>query len=101
MPEDEVADKKEEVSEPALKTHGKRSRVSELVKESKKPRRSSLGRSSGLDLAIPQPPAPSEPHTALFIFGTGDMGQLGQGPDELDDIKRPKLHAWYAPLKFS
>ena len=82
MPEDQTP----------VKTN-KRGRVTELVKESKKPRRSSLGR-PGLDLAIPQPPAPSDPHTALFIFGTGDMGQLGQGPDELDDIKRPKLHAW-------
>lgn len=24
------------------------------------------------------------------------MGQLGQGPDELGDIQRPKIHSWYA-----
>jgi hypothetical protein len=29
------------------------------------------------------------------MFGNGDMGQLGLGPDTLDEIPRPKIHAWY------
>ena len=29
------------------------------------------------------------------MFGNGDMGQLGLGPDTLDEIPRPRLHAWY------
>lgn len=83
-------------------TKGKRGRLDELTseaKESKKPRRSSLAsvrsvRGTPMSLPIPQAPAPADPHNALFIFGTGDMGQFGLGPDELDEIKRPKLHSW-------
>ncbi|BGP18343.1 hypothetical protein JCM10213_008515 [Rhodosporidiobolus nylandii] len=32
---------------------------------------------------------------AVFIFGTGDMGQFGLGTDVLDEIKRPRRHAWF------
>lgn len=30
------------------------------------------------------------------MFGNGDMGQLGLGPDTLDEIPRPRIHTWYA-----
>jgi hypothetical protein len=26
------------------------------------------------------------------------MGQLGLGPDTLDEIPRPRIHTWYLPL---
>jgi regulator of chromosome condensation len=31
------------------------------------------------------------------MFGNGDMGQLGLGPDTLDEIPRPRIHTWYIP----
>lgn len=31
-----------------------------------------------------------------FVFGNGDMGQHGLGTDVLDEIKRPRRHAWIA-----
>ncbi|WVO15614.1 hypothetical protein L204_103274 [Cryptococcus depauperatus] len=45
--------------------------------------------------AIPGIPSIKIPHNALFVWGTGDQGQFGLGPDELDEIGRPKLHAWF------
>lgn len=32
----------------------------------------------------------------MFVFGNGDMGQHGLGTDVIDEIKRPRLHAWVA-----
>jgi regulator of chromosome condensation len=29
------------------------------------------------------------------VFGNGDLGQLGLGIDQLDEISRPKLHSWF------
>ena len=58
-------------------------------------KRSRLSRTGTEKHSIPQPPLPFQPHQALFIFGTGDMGQIGLGPDQLDEIPRPKLHTWF------
>ena len=38
----------------------------------------------------------AKPRKAVFMFGNGDMGQLGLGPDTLDEIPRPRIHTWYA-----
>ncbi|WVR09387.1 hypothetical protein IAU60_006454 [Kwoniella sp. DSM 27419] len=73
----------------------KKGRVAQLASDAKKTtrRRSSLG---GIPInRIPEVPAPASPHNALFVWGTGDMGQFGLGPDELDEIPRPKLHSWF------
>lgn len=32
----------------------------------------------------------------MFVFGNGDMGQHGLGTEALDEIKRPRRHAWVA-----
>jgi hypothetical protein len=37
----------------------------------------------------------AKPRKAVFMFGNGDMGQLGLGPDTLDEIPRPRIHTWY------
>ncbi|GAA5903891.1 hypothetical protein JCM6882_001341 [Rhodosporidiobolus microsporus] len=49
----------------------------------------SLPSSAGLTAV----PAADVAPRAVFIFGTGDMGQLGLGTDMLDEIKRPRRHA--------
>ncbi|GFZ51886.1 Poly(A)+ RNA transport protein 2 [Saitozyma sp. JCM 24511] len=73
----------------------KKGRVAELAKTGA----TGLGRKGSVRSVqvnqVPQPPAPATPHLALFIFGTGDMGQFGLGPDELEEIGRPKLHSWF------
>ena len=96
----------------------KKGRVGKLVDAEKKARRrSSLG--GGISLSVPGIPgmcpsplvygppstetrschaAVAKPPKAVFMFGNGDMGQLGLGPDTLDEIPRPRLHAWFAPL---
>ncbi|WWC90461.1 uncharacterized protein L201_005396 [Kwoniella dendrophila CBS 6074] len=105
--EEKVKEKKEEVKKPISRTRkatsppptdngpiAKKGRVGQLVDEVKRGRRrSSLGFTFKNEL--PQIPAPASPHNALFIWGTGDMGQFGLGPDELDEIPRPKLHSWF------
>ncbi|KAH7108381.1 regulator of chromosome condensation 1/beta-lactamase-inhibitor protein II, partial [Auriculariales sp. MPI-PUGE-AT-0066] len=35
------------------------------------------------------------PSRRLFIFGSGEFGQLGLGTDCLNEISRPRLHAWF------
>ncbi|EJT97405.1 RCC1/BLIP-II [Dacryopinax primogenitus] len=40
-------------------------------------------------------PAEFRPAQHLFIFGNGEMAQLGLGVDMLDEIRRPKLHTWF------
>ncbi|KAG8786589.1 hypothetical protein FRC15_011137 [Serendipita sp. 397] len=41
-----------------------------------------------------QPAALARPPRRLFVFGNGDFGQLGLGPDETTELTKPKLHAW-------
>ncbi|WRT68651.1 uncharacterized protein IL334_005630 [Kwoniella shivajii] len=81
-------------SPPAEGPVAKKGRVGELVQQAKRGRRRS---SVGLTHVnpLPQIPPVASPHNALFIWGTGDMGQFGLGPDELDEIPRPKLHSWF------
>ncbi|OCF57685.1 pim1 protein + RNA transporter 2 [Kwoniella mangroviensis CBS 10435] len=72
----------------------KKGRVGQLVDEVKRGRRrSSIG--PGFKNELPSIPPIASPHNALFIWGTGDMGQFGLGPDELDEIARPKIHSWF------
>lgn len=51
---------------------------------------------------IPDPHAGDEPaERAIFVFGTGDMGQNGLGVDDpkaLDEIKRPRRHIGFAKM---
>jgi regulator of chromosome condensation len=37
---------------------------------------------------------PVRPACHLFVFGNGDSGQFGLGPDSLGDALRPKIHKW-------
>ncbi|CAG7849420.1 Guanine nucleotide exchange factor SRM1 AltName: Full=Pheromone response pathway component SRM1; AltName: Full=Pre-mRNA-processing protein 20; AltName: Full=Regulator of chromosome condensation; AltName: Full=Suppressor of receptor mutations 1; AltName: Full=mRNA transport protein 1 [Serendipita indica DSM 11827] len=43
-----------------------------------------------------QPAPKARPPRQLFVFGNGDFGQLGLGPDETTELTKPKLHAWCA-----
>lgn len=36
------------------------------------------------------------PARQLFVYGNGDFGQLGLGPDETTELFKPKLHEWCA-----
>lgn len=73
----------------------KRGRVQLIQVEARRRRRSSTGVPNMNP--IPQPPGSSVSPRQLFIFGTGDMGQFGLGPDQDSaEIPRPKLHAWFA-----
>jgi len=44
--------------------------------------------------ALPVIPPPRQYPLHVFVFGNGDAGQFGLGPDVLDEIGRPKLHSW-------
>ncbi|KAG0152556.1 hypothetical protein CROQUDRAFT_650002 [Cronartium quercuum f. sp. fusiforme G11] len=43
-------------------------------------------------------PLANELSKTMLIFGSGDMGQMGLGPEKLDDIKKPVIHALVAEL---
>ncbi|WOO78367.1 Protein pim1 [Vanrija pseudolonga] len=47
--------------------------------------------------AVAQAPEPQG--LSVFVWGTGDMGQFGTGPDDLDEKPRPQLHKWFEEKK--
>ncbi|THV08325.1 RCC1/BLIP-II [Dendrothele bispora CBS 962.96] len=43
---------------------------------------------------LPTPPEKKRPGLQLFVWGAGNFGQFGLGPDVLDELDKPKKHAW-------
>jgi regulator of chromosome condensation len=43
---------------------------------------------------VPQPPEKTRPCLQLFVWGAGNFGQFGLGPDVLGEISKPKKSAW-------
>jgi regulator of chromosome condensation len=46
-------------------------------------------------LAAQVDPRKTEIPLSVFAVGNGDMGQLGMGTDETNELRRPKLHPWF------
>ncbi|KAL0247475.1 hypothetical protein I308_103540 [Cryptococcus tetragattii IND107] len=92
-----------DASVPAANGNAKRRRVSdadEPVAKKGRPSTASIASRGPKKIvqginAIPSIPPVKTPHNALFVWGTGDQGQFGLGPDNLDEIGRPKLHSWF------
>ncbi|KAL7422402.1 hypothetical protein Q5752_003048 [Cryptotrichosporon argae] len=91
VPNGHAMEPKAEVKEPAKR----KGRVAELARD--KRRRSSVG--TGFKNEIAQAPPVSVPGKTVFVFGTGDMGQFGTGPDDLDEKPRPQLHTKFEELR--
>ncbi|ODN74877.1 hypothetical protein L202_07179 [Cryptococcus amylolentus CBS 6039] len=92
-------DKVPEASVPVVNGNNKRRKVSDAHEPPAKKGRVSSAAGSKIKKVeevnhIPAIPAVSEPHNALFVWGTGDQGQFGLGPDLLEEIARPKIHTW-------
>lgn len=43
---------------------------------------------------LPTPPQRQRPAPLLFVWGTGNFGQFGMGPDFLDEQTKPKRNVW-------
>lgn len=43
---------------------------------------------------LPTPPEKQRPGLQLFVWGAGNCGQFGLGPDVLDELEKPKKHTW-------
>ncbi|KAJ3862914.1 regulator of chromosome condensation 1/beta-lactamase-inhibitor protein II [Lentinula novae-zelandiae] len=43
---------------------------------------------------LPSPPEHLRPGLQLFVWGAGNFGQFGLGPDVLDEFDKPKKHSW-------
>ncbi|KAE9410016.1 RCC1/BLIP-II [Gymnopus androsaceus JB14] len=43
---------------------------------------------------LPSPPEKIRPGLQLFVWGAGNFGQFGLGPDVLDELDKPKKHSW-------
>ncbi|KAI6130339.1 regulator of chromosome condensation 1/beta-lactamase-inhibitor protein II [Pisolithus croceorrhizus] len=43
---------------------------------------------------IPSPPSPRRPAAQLFVWGAGNFGQFGMGPDFLGEFPSPKRNTW-------
>ncbi|THH30681.1 hypothetical protein EUX98_g3490 [Antrodiella citrinella] len=43
---------------------------------------------------LPTPPEHTRPAAQLFVWGAGNFGQFGMGPDALGDFEKPKRNPW-------
>ncbi|KAF5387661.1 hypothetical protein D9615_000590 [Tricholomella constricta] len=43
---------------------------------------------------LPAPPEPKRPGLQLFVWGAGNFGQFGMGPDVLGELDKPKRNQW-------
>lgn len=43
---------------------------------------------------IPQPPEHTRPANQIFVWGAGNFGQFGMGPDHLGEFEKPKKNPW-------
>lgn len=43
---------------------------------------------------LPSPPAKQRPGLLPFVWGAGNFGQFGLGPDVLAEFPKPKRHVW-------
>ncbi|KZV75873.1 RCC1/BLIP-II protein [Peniophora sp. CONT] len=45
-------------------------------------------------IAIPQLPEPVRPCNQIFVWGCGDFGQFGLGPEHMGENEKPRRQAW-------
>ena len=43
---------------------------------------------------LPVPPQKKRPGLQPFVWGTGNFGQFGMGPDVLGEVSKPKRNTW-------
>ncbi|KAJ7228383.1 regulator of chromosome condensation 1/beta-lactamase-inhibitor protein II [Mycena pura] len=43
---------------------------------------------------LPTPPQKKRPGLQVFVWGAGNFGQFGMGPDVLGELDKPKKHTW-------
>ncbi|GMK55925.1 hypothetical protein CspeluHIS016_0209810 [Cutaneotrichosporon spelunceum] len=72
---------------PAANGGTKKRSASEQPKEVVKKRR--------IGTVINEIAKPSGQKLSVFVWGTGDNGQFGTGPDDLDEKPRPQLNEWF------
>lgn len=106
-----ITEKKEEPAAPPSRERGKpRSKAAAApppspakaekkgkVKEVKEKSATTLARGSRTKAinAIPESASHPRPCRLVFVFGQGEFGQFGLGTETLDEIPRPRLHAWF------
>ena len=44
---------------------------------------------------LPVPPQKKRPSLLPFVWGTGNFGQFGMGPDVLGEVSKPKRNTWF------
>lgn len=78
----------EKSTEPATK----KSRKLSPIREAPPPPKQSKPYFNSLPL--PVPPQKQRPGLLPFVWGTGNFGQFGMGPDVLGEISKPKRNTW-------
>ena len=43
---------------------------------------------------VPEFPAKMDPPAQIFVWGTGNFGQFGMGPNFLDELSKPTRNTW-------
>ncbi|PAV20470.1 RCC1 BLIP-II [Pyrrhoderma noxium] len=70
----------------------------EAISEKKEKRKSAATNASSSKKTInslPTPPEHPRPSNQIFVWGAGNFGQFGMGPEYLDEFDKPKKNPWF------
>lgn len=68
------------------------------ISEKKEKRKSAATNASSSKKTInslPTPPEHPRPSNQIFVWGAGNFGQFGMGPEYLDEFDKPKKNPWF------
>lgn len=86
----EAAEAKKPASKPAPKPLGRKKSTTDAAK----PKAPTAKTARTIILTPPTPPEHTRPANQLFVWGAGNFGQFGMGPDHLGEFDKPKKNPW-------
>jgi regulator of chromosome condensation len=67
--------------------------ATDVLPQLKKPRKAASETEPPINV-IPEFPTKMVPSAQIFVWGTGNFGQFGMGPNYLDELSKPTRNTW-------